>query len=232
MKLGIFTDPHYSSQAITCGVRRNSMSLEKMRAAYRFFERERCDLAVCLGDLTDREPTHAAERANLEKAAAVIRASAVPTLCLMGNHDAFSFTKEEFYAVLGENTAPRDLVLHGKRLVFLDACYFAHGARYRPGDTDWTDSFCPGEAQLRETLSRGAEDVYVFIHQNLDPAAEKRHLIANAAAVNRILAESGRVKAVYQGHYHPGCRSVLNGIRYITFPAMCECENAYFTEDI
>ena len=232
MKLGIFADPHYSSQTVTCGVRFNSRSLEKIRAAYRFFERENCDLAVCLGDLIDKEREHETESENLRKVAAVIRSFAVPTVCLMGNHDAFAFTKEEFYGILGADTLPLDRVTQGKRLVFLDACYFAGGAHYLPGDTDWTDTYCPCEEELRQTVALSQEEIYVFVHQNLDPAAEARHRIANADRINRILLDSGKVKAVYQGHYHPGCRNERNGIRYITFPAMCESENAFFTENI
>ena len=58
------------------------------------------------------------------------------------------------------------------------------------------------------------------------------HRIKNADGVNRILFESKKVKAVYQGHYHPGARNLQNGIRFITFPAMCESDGAYFIEDI
>ena len=232
MRLGIFTDPHYSSQTVTCGARFNSRSLEKIREAYRFFERENCDLAVCLGDLIDREAEHAAEIANLKEVAGIIRASAVPTVCLMGNHDAFAFTKEEFYAILGAETQPFDRVTQGKRLLFLDACYFVGGARYTPGDTDWTNTYCPCEAELRRAVSGSREEIYVFVHQNLDPGAEARHRIANADAVNAILSGCGKVRAVYQGHFHPGCRSVRNGIRYVTFPAMCESDDARFIEEI
>ena len=39
-----------------------------------------------------------------------------------------------------------------------------------------------------------------------------------------IVRESGAVKAVYQGHFHPGCRSEYDGVSYITLPAMCEGE--------
>ena len=232
MRLGIYTDPHYSSQEVTCGVRRNSRSLEKIQNAYRFFEREACDLAVCLGDLIDRETEHAAEIEHLKRAADVIHASSVPTLCLMGNHDAFAFTREEFYGILGADTQPSHRVLQGRRLLFLDACFFANGTRYMPGDSDWTDTFCPCETELRAIVSSSDEEICVFVHQNLDPAAEARHRIANADRINAILFGSPRVKAVFQGHYHPGCRNVWHGIRYITFPAMCESENAYFTEDI
>lgn len=232
MKLGIYADPHYSSQEVTCGVRFNSRSLDKIRAAYRFFEPEKCDIAICLGDLIDKDINHKAEAENLRKAAEVINSSFVPTVCLMGNHDAFAFTREEFYGILGGKCMPRDRTVQGKRLVFLDACYFGSGEPYMPGDTDWTDTYFPFEEKLRKAVSSSDEEIYVFVHQNLDPAAGERHLIQNAGSINRILYESGRVKAVYQGHYHPGCSSIINGIRYITVPAMCESDGAFFTEDI
>ena len=47
-----------------------------------------------------------------------------------------------------------------------------------------------------------------------------------------MLARSGRVKTVYQGHYHPGAESIHDGIKYVTFPAMCESEGAYFVIEI
>ena len=43
MKIGLYTDSHYSSQEVTCGCRYNSRSLDKIRAAYDFFERSSCD---------------------------------------------------------------------------------------------------------------------------------------------------------------------------------------------
>ncbi len=232
MKLGIYTDPHYSSQALTCGVRFNSKSLEKIHDAYRFFENEKCDLAVCLGDLIDSENTHEREIENLKKIADIIKASPVPTVCLMGNHDAFTFTREKFYGILGAGCIPADRVLCGKQLIFLDACFYRSGERYLPGGSDWADTYCPCEEKLRETVSSAPGDIYVFVHQNLDSAAGERHLISNAGSINDILLNSAKVKAVYQGHYHPGLRNSRNGIRYITFPAMCESDEAYFIEDI
>ena len=71
MKLGIFTDPHYSSAELTCGRRYNSRSLAKIQAALARFAAERFDLVVCLGDLIDREPTHEAEATNLAALARV-----------------------------------------------------------------------------------------------------------------------------------------------------------------
>ncbi|MBQ6020032.1 MAG: metallophosphoesterase [Clostridia bacterium] len=232
MRLGIFTDPHYSSREITCGNRYNSLSLEKIRQAYRFFGEKDCDLIVCLGDLIDREDDRETQEAQLVRVAEIIRGCPIPSVCLMGNHDAFAFTEDSFYGILGSACRPSDRVPDGKRLVFLDACYFKDGRRYKPGDSDWTDTFYPFEDELQRIVSASKEDIYVFLHQNLDPQIKESHRLYNADRVNAILRSRGNVKAVFQGHYHPGARHEYNGIRYITFPAMCERENAFFIEEV
>jgi len=225
MKLGIFTDPHYSTQEITCGKRFNSQSLRKIRQAYTAFEAARCDLVICLGDLIDKEPTHQQELQNLRDVAAVIQASPIRTFCLMGNHDAFTFTPAEFYGILG--CRPQDLVLGNAHLKFLDACFFENGAQYAPGDSNWENTWLPPE-QLQ-----GISDAnYIFIHQNIDPTIREDHRIANDRQVRAALEKSGNLKAVYQGHYHPGTKSEHNGIRYITLPAMCERENAFWITEV
>lgn len=227
MKIGIFTDAHYSSQAVTCGNRYNSKSLEKIRQAYNFFQSEKCDLIVCLGDLTDTEVSHEKEMENLKEIANVINTCPIKSICLMGNHDAFALTNAEFYEILA-HSKPEHIKTQGKNLLFLDACYFKNGNHYLPGDTDWTDTFYPHIKDLKKQIVEATGDVYIFIHQNLDPNIREDHRLFNSEEINRIFRESGKVKAVYQGHYHPGMRSTHNDIEYIAFPAMCENENAYF----
>ena len=72
MKIGILTDSHYSSQKVTCGNRYNSKSLKKIKLAYAFFESQKCDLVVCLGDLIDKEAHHEKEVENLKEVARII----------------------------------------------------------------------------------------------------------------------------------------------------------------
>lgn len=231
MKIGVFTDSHYSSQALTCGNRYNNKSLIKIRQAYDFFEKEKCDLVVCLGDLIDKEDSHEKEMENLKNVAKVIKGSTLQTICIMGNHDAFAFAQEEFYKILGLNK-PESMEMNGKTFLFIDACYYKNGKPYMPGYSDWTNTFYPHTEALKDKLANAMGDVYIFIHQNLDPAIRQDHCVHNADNINEILSLSGKVKAVYQGHYHPGNKSVHNGIKYITFPAMCENELAYYIEEL
>ena len=231
MRLGLFTDSHYSSRDITCGKRYNNQSLRKIMEAYAFFEKEKCDLVVCLGDIIDTEPTAEEEIVNLKRIAEIIRGSAIPTVCLMGNHDAFVLEKERFYEIIG--LPPTDEIsADGRRLLFLDACYFRSGKHYAPGDTDWTDCFLPDEDGIKAKLEATTDDTYIFIHQNIDPAVLANHRIFNADKIFSMINESRTVKCVFQGHYHPGHSSEYNGVCYVTLPAMCENENAFWVYEI
>jgi len=225
MKIGIYSDPHYSSQEITCGNRYNRRSLDKMRAAYADFEAAGCDLIVCLGDLTDTEDTREQEIKNMGEIAALFVACPIPTLCVMGNHDAYVFEPDEFYALLG-GCEPLDRVEEGKTLLFLSANYNPDGTPYHPHAFHWDKCYIPTEG-LAQRLAAAEGDVYVFLHQNIDAACPADHRPANADAVQDILAAAGNVKAVYQGHFHWGAETVKDGMRYVTLPAMCCYENTH-----
>ena len=231
MKIGFFTDSHYSSKTVTCQKRFNSKSLGKIKEAYSFFEKEKCDLIVCLGDLIDKEDSHEKEIANLKKVAEIINSSTIKTVCLMGNHDGFAFTKEEFYRVLDIN-APEDIETEKCKLIFLDTCFFTNGKHYMPGDSDWTNAFLPDAENFKKRISITDKPIFIFTHHNIEITAEENHRINNAYKINEILKENKNIKTVFQGHFHPGTKSVSNGIEFITFPAMCENEGAYFIEEI
>ena len=225
MKIGIYSDPHYSSQEITGGNRYNSRSLDKMRGAYRDFEEAGCDLIICLGDLTDTEDTKEREIANMREIAAFFAACPIPTVVVMGNHDAYVFEPEEFYDLLG-GCEPTDRVVDGKALMFLSANHNPDGSPYHPHAFHWYACHLPTE-DLAARLEAATGDVHVFLHQNLDAACPDDHRPHNADEACRILADSGKVKTVYQGHYHWGADTQKDGIRYVTLPAMCCFDNTH-----
>ena len=232
MKLGIFSDPHYSSAAVTCKRRYNSRSLRKMEEALVYFAREGCDRVICLGDLIDKEHDHAKECENLAAVAALFSRYTFPITVLRGNHDAFCLTESEFYGILGEETRPVTVKANGTTLLFLDACYFRDGTPYAPGHSDWRNTFLPCEDALDAALRAATGDVHLFLHQNVDPAVREDHRVANAQRIRAICEAHGNVRTVFQGHYHPGARSEHNGIRYVTLPAMCESDGAYETVEV
>ena len=230
MKIGLFADAHYSSQELTCGKRRNNLSLGKLREGYAFFAEQNCGLCISLGDLIDKNDSHADDVRHLEEVRAVIASSGIETVCLMGNHDAFTFKKEEYYRILG-GCEPTDRLIDGKRLIFLDSCYFHTGERYTPAGGDWTDCFLPGENAFLSRLSESEEDAVVFLHHDIDPAVPEDHRLFNADALFAGIRDSEKVKIVFQGHYHPGMQSHCGDVRYITLPAVCENDDAFFVFD-
>ena len=116
--------------------------------------------------------------------------------------------------------------------MFIDACYFKNGNHYKPGDTDWTDTYFPYIEELKKRLSGISGDAYIFIHQNIDPNIREDHRVFNDFEIREVLEKSNKVKIVFQGHFHPGNNSEHNGIKYVTFPAMCENEEGYYVVEI
>ena len=232
MKIGMFSDPHYSSAEVTCGNRYNNKSLDKIKRALKHFADEKCELAVILGDVTDTEPAREMEIENLRKVSAAIRESRIHTICMMGNHDAFVIKPCEFYEIIGTEFCPRTLTVCEKNLVFLDACFYADGTHYMPGGSDWTDTFYPYTEKLKAELAALKGETYVFLHQNIDPDIREDHRLKNAAEMRGILENAGNVRGVFQGHYHWGHENDVNGIRYITLKAMCENDDAYYIFEI
>ena len=169
MKMGLFTDSHYSSAEMTCGNRYNSKSLYKIKKAFEYFQNEKCDLVVCLGDLIDKEDDHKKEVKNLKEIRDVMNEFDIRTFVIMGNHDGFAFEKSEFYQILGEKFTPAFLSVKDKNLVFIDTCYFKNGDHYKPGDTDWTDTYFPYIEELKKQLSGISGSTFIFMHQNIDP---------------------------------------------------------------
>lgn len=229
MKIGIFTDSHYSSKEISNKTRRPSLSFEKIKQALEAFKDVDC--VICLGDLVDICDSYRESEAKLRAVGALIRDFGVPFYCLRGNHDCDIFTSKQFYSVLGFDR-PEFVIKNGeKRLVFLDANYDVNEAEYIPGNVDWTQTMLPSdqlEALANVLNDQDASEIYVFMHQNIDPDVQWQHILSNADQVRKMLAASGKVRVVIQGHFHPGHDNVLDGIRYHTLPAMCEGERNYF----
>ncbi|MDF2686563.1 MAG: metallophosphoesterase [Clostridia bacterium] len=243
MKIGLFTDSHYSTEDYDPIVpsRRPLLSMEKIKNALKEFIENETELIICLGDLVNVRENSENELNifNLKEITKIISDSGIKTYCILGNHDLIAFDSDEFTRLTGIKTAPltirqgednEDIHIEDIQFVLLDANYSRDGLSYRKGGNDWTDSFIPGEQLewLKTVLNDANKKVYVFIHQCLNLCGGISHMISNADEIRKILEESGKVRAVYQGHYHKGDYRVINGIEYITLKAMCEgVENSF-----
>lgn len=227
MKIGIFADPHYSTVE-EIKTRRPSLSAEKISKLIEIFKNEKVEAIICLGDLINSEKDKGKDRDNLRFISDILNGAEIPVYCVMGNHDSEGFTPSEFTEISGFATAPYFVDLGKTRLIFLDCCYTddgsADGIGYRNSNFKWKNSYLP-ESQieyLKESAS-GAERAIVFTHQNLDDR-DNPHCIRNAERVRGAIEACG-IKTAFSGHYHKGGEFLINGVRYITLPALCELDS-------
>ena len=231
MKIGIFADSHYCNCEVRCNTRRPSLSLGKIHEAMEAFYREKVDCVICMGDLTDTEDNHEDELNRLREIKRVIFSYDVPFYLVPGNHDYSSFSGDELKNELGISLPPYSLSKEDKKWILLDANFRSSMIRYDVAGTEWTDSNLPPEQVefLKKELETADKECVIFIHENLDNQVQINHIVKNADKIRAILENSKKVHLVLQGHYHPGAEHIINGIRYRTFPAMCEGEkNSYF----
>lgn len=227
MKLGIFADPHYST-ADQIKTRRPSRSMEKVHQLAGIFKREEAEAIVCLGDLINSEKDAGKDRQNLRDIAQVLRFAGLPVFCVMGNHDAQAFTPTEYAAISGFRTAPYTADFGDTRLIFLDCCYTDNGTPeglpYRDRQFHWKNAYLPAsQLEFLEQAAAGVARAVVFTHQNLDDR-DNPHCIRNVAAARAVIERCGNIRTVFSGHYHPGGQFTINGVTYVTPPALCELD--------
>ncbi len=228
VRFGIVTDCHYAD-ADPVGTRFYRESLGKLAECVDRMNAEKVDFLIELGDFKDenRPPVEEKTLAHLQKIEAVFRRFRGPRYHVLGNHDMDSISKQQFLSQV-ENTGVRaggsyySFDARGLHCIVLDANYRSDGSDYDHGNFDWTDANVPATELdwLRQDLAASHGPVVVFIHQLLDGTGSV--YVKNAAEVRRILEDSGKVPAVFQGHHHPGAYSKINGIHYYTLKGMIE----------
>lgn len=232
LKIGLIADPHYSTETQTGG-RYPSRSLGRIEAAAEAFCGAGVKLILCLGDMiNDDSGRGGCNEENLRRICRPLLLTGAECFLVQGNHDRELFTSEQLAELSGMTAAPFCAVRGGVRIITLDANYNTGGTPYRLRDIDWTDSLLPEDqlAFLHDSLAAGPEDAYIFIHQCLDPNAEAHHILRNASEVRSVINKSGKVRGVFQGHYHPGLESMVDSIPYRTLPAICEIGSWSITE--
>lgn len=239
LSIGLLADAHYADT--NYAGRHCTDSLAKLADCVAAFNERGLSLAVDLGDgvdiVTQRKP--AAEcMADMTK---VFSQFAGRRHMVIGNHDVDCLTKAELIALAGcEGTQPYySFDEAGLHFVVLDTNNYAGGADFRPDrmPDDWSDAWLgrPQLAWLADDLAAAGETpTIIFAHAAIDhhevDGHRDPHCVIDSPAAREMFARAGNVRAVFQGHYHPGRSCVQDGIPYITLPAMCEgpySENAY-----
>lgn len=232
VRFGVVADLHYADVP-TGGSRHYRLSEQKLSMAMDTFRREGVDFLIELGDFKDQAspPDASGTLSYLRTIESLFESFPKPVYHVLGNHDMDSITKVEFLANT-RNSGPAN----GKsyfafregpcRFLVLDANFTEEGLDYSRGNFDWTYARVP-EAQcswLQSELEKSERPVVLFIHQLLDgfSTVPKSVCVKNWPQIVKILEESKKVIAVFQGHHHEGHHSYRNGIHYFSHGAMVE----------
>jgi len=209
-----------------------------LRACIDTFNDRELPMVVNLGDLIDTEEDSEMELASLAAMCATYARFQGERHTVLGNHDLETLTKQEFFRALRFSHCSVEghatyysFDRNGIHFVVLDGNFHRDGTDFACGDFRWDDAWS-SEAQIAWLASdlRATRDkrTIVFCHEELVPDPRtpgdkpNPYVVHNAAPVRSILERAGTVWAVIQAHYHPGMRTIRNGIPYIGIRAMVE----------
>ncbi len=223
MKFLAITDLHYSLRDVEGAERRNILSAGKLRRVIGKYA-PGCDFIVNLGDTADAG--FGDQRALITEISDILFSAGLPVYSLIGNHDT-SLPKDGICRILKMPGRYYSVDTAEYTMLFLDANMNDPNAPLPEDEIDWSETYLdPVQLDfVRDALGKSDKPAFVFCHelftlQDPDPH-QQQHVIRNAADAIRIFEESGKVRAVFCGHYHPGCRSDMNGIEYVTFRSLC-----------
>lgn len=231
LRMGILTDCHYADRDRS-GMRYYRETLAKLPEAIDKFNSLGLDAAIEIGDLIDEASDAAGEIGHLKKIDAIYGQFKGERHYVLGNHCVWTLTKEEFIDNCGMEKPHYSFDKGDFHFVVLDACFRQNGVAYGRKNFVWNDTFIPQEQLewLRGDLAGTQKRTIVFVHQRLDfnPGDGNNWGMTakNAPAVRKILEESGRVLAVFQGHSHQNDHRQVGGIHYCVFRAMVEGSGA------
>ncbi len=225
LRIGMITDLHYADKP-PVGSRHYRETLAKLAEAGEQFQNGKPDFIVELGDLIDAADSVEAEKKYLATINKEFVALPGVKHYVLGNHCVTTLTKEEFLEVVGQKKPHYSFDRGGFHFIVLDACFRSDGEAYGRDNFKWNDANIP-EVQvewLRSDLKAATGKTIVFAHQRLD--VKNDYGVKNAEQVRKVLEESGKVLAVFQGHSHKNDLKVINGIHYCTLVAMVEGSGA------
>ncbi len=224
--LGIVTDLHFGPEAWFEGKLRKLTHLGPALArdfVTRMNDVVKPDLVVNLGDDIEDE-SREADLARYGQCQAILAQASAPVVNVAGNHDLIHLNRDDlnrFWSRTGPLYSSFDLggwhfvVLHTIERKDVDV-------RIPAVQLEW----------LRADLSKSAEPTVVLMHhsaseQSLDdsrwwPGRSHLALVEERVELRRIFKESGRVRAVYNGHLHWNHFDVIDGIPYVTVQSLIE----------
>lgn len=225
LRVGLVTDLHHADKP-SAGTRHYRETLGKLAEAATQFEKEKVSFVVELGDLIDAADSVDTEQRYLKTINREFSAISKDRHYVLGNHCVDTLTKAEFLDGVEQEQSYYSFDCGEFHFVVLDSCFRKDGEPYGRKNSKWNDANIPSaEVEwLQADLNATSKQTVVFAHQRLDVSND--HGVKNCPEVRKILEESGKVLAVFQGHSHQNDLKDIGGIHYCTLVAMVEGSGA------
>lgn len=226
LTLGIITDMHFGPEARWQGKLRKLTHLAGALTSdfvHRMNDEVRPDLVVNLGDDIEDEAREADLR-RYGECQAILRGARAELVNVAGNHDLIHMNRDDlchFWQRKGPLYYSFDR--RGWHFVVLHTLE-KQDVEVRVPDTQI--------AWLREDLAAGSSPVIVLMHHSASeqdvgdsrwwPGRAYMALVKERAELRRVFEQSGRVRAVFNGHLHWNHLDVIAGIPYVTIQSPIE----------
>lgn len=235
LRIGLITDLHHADKP-SAGTRHYRETLGKLAEAAAQFKNDKVSFVVELGDLIDAADTVETEQRYLKTINREFAAISKNRHYVLGNHCVDTLTKSEFLDGVEQEKSYYSFDRGDFHFIVLDSCFRSDGEPYGRKNSKWNDANIPAAEMewLQADLKSTSKQTIVFAHQRLDVSTD--HGVKNCPEVRKILEDSGKVLAVFQGHSHQNDLKDIGGIHYCTLVAMVEGSgvenNGYSVMDI
>jgi len=233
VRLGIVTDVHAHDTDSPNEHKVMTGYAERLRAFADAMTSWPADALIDLGDFVNGTFVMGAELGDPDRIPAILDQAVTalspfegPVHHVIGNHDVYDLTKEEYMAGISAEETYYSVDIGALHVVILDAQFQKSGEDY--GNIGWMVQGMIPEQELewlREDLAATSSPTLVCVHQPLDVSfalLAGGPTISNYLAVRETLSASGVVIAVFQGHTHDFSLNTIDGIHYVTFAAMVD----------
>ncbi|WP_276167337.1 metallophosphoesterase family protein [Zobellia alginiliquefaciens] len=233
LRFGLVTDSHYADRE-PMGTRFYRGAVDKMSEFVNVMNKEKVDFVVHLGDFKDegrnRDPAETLQFSRkLEEVYARFNG---PRFHCVGNHDVDSIVKTQFLDNIENTGIPNgrsyySFEILGYHFIVLDANFNVDGTDhfFLEGDNWQNPNLTRKQLEwLKTDLQKTQKPSIVFCHHPLFKYERngKRYHINEHIETQKILENSNKVQAVFQGHVHEEHLEEINNIQYITQNAMVD----------
>ena len=238
VRLGIFADLHAHDTDSPVEGKVMTTYPQRLEACVDAMNAWPADLVIQLGDFVNGNYVMGTPMGNparivgiLDQADALYAKLDAPRYYVLGNHDVYDLSKEEFLAHTAATATFTSFDAGAYHFVILDAQYDKNGEDL--GHAFWVvqgNIPQPEIDWLASDLAATDKPTIVCVHQRLE--VDKDLLsgggpeVLHNMEVQKVMEDSGVVIAVFEGHDHENDHTVINGIHYVEFDQLADEDNS------